>query len=241
MKLRRLTQGGIDRLHEFLNSLVTGNPQSYPDKILTDPMTSEEVDSGVDIEKRTFGNRFNAAKYLNRKLSVISIADLYGDVGLWAWLSLFYFDELCPSNMEGKRQPKDRARYIPEVTNWRKYYRHLLAGPYRVYQAHNDDPDRAMSLLRGPLDKPGDIVEQLTSRQEIVTNKGIIEAATLLYIDPVNKGTKRGAAGKGDGSARRLADVCNQFDLTWDLYSMSSNEFILLLPQEFNRFRPKTD
>jgi hypothetical protein len=48
------------------------------------------------------------------------------------------------------------------------------------------NPHRALGLLCRPLDSPGDVVEQLASRQELVTNRGIIELATRLYVDTEN-------------------------------------------------------
>jgi hypothetical protein len=131
------------------------------------------------------------------------------------------------------------VRWIPEVNNFQRYYRHLLAGPYRIFRAHRDDPERALALLCGPLDKPGDIVEQLASRQEIVTNKAIMLGATRLYIDPATRKPRRGAGGRSGGSPRRLADVLKQFDVTWDLYAMTADNLLGLLPSEFDRFRPK--
>ncbi len=91
-------------------------------------------------------------------------------------------------------------------------------------------------MLAGPLNQPGDIAEQLASRQEIVTNKAAMALATTLYINSATQRAKKGAAGRGPGSARRFADVLNQFDLTWDLYSMKMDTMLKMLPNEFSRF-----
>ena len=91
-------------------------------------------------------------------------------------------------------------------------------------------------MLCQPLDSPGDVVEQLASRQELVTNPGIIGLVTKLYVDMDTKRPKRGAGGKGGGSARRLSDVLEQFDLTWDLYAASADELVNVMPREFERF-----
>jgi hypothetical protein len=93
-------------------------------------------------------------------------------------------------------------------------------------------------LLCGPLDRPGEIVEQIVARSEIITNPHAVEVATTIYFDPKSGSFKRGAAGKGGGSVRRLADILNQFDLTWDLYWMSAVSILAKLPGEFDRFRP---
>jgi hypothetical protein len=236
--VRRLNGAGIARLTEFLDSLRTNAPQGVPTAILTYSETSEPIGVNVEIELQTFGTRFMAAQYLNDRFTAGGLQDVERDCGLWAWLALFYFDELCPAGAGGRRKPGEQARWVPDVNNYQRYYRHLLAGPYRIYRAHRDDPCRAMALLCGPLDRPGDIVEQLASRQEIVTNRGIMACATRLYIDPASNRPKRGAGSKGAGSPRRLADVLNQFDVTWDLYSLSAEGLLGLLPGEFDRFRP---
>ncbi|MDE2921506.1 MAG: hypothetical protein OYL92_15745 [Acidobacteriota bacterium] len=137
----------------------------------------------------------------------------------------------------GERRLGERARWIPAVGNFRRYYRHLVAGPFGVFRAHRDDPERARVLLCTPLHRPGEVVEQLTSHQEFVRSKAIVEAANRLYLDPESGGAKRGAAGRGPASARRLADVLNQLDVKWDLYAMSPDATIGRLPREFDRFR----
>jgi len=236
MKLRRLTANGIQKFGEFLDSLNTPTPQGIPSWLLDDVATSTEIGIDIDLADVKFATRFEFAKYLDSKLTESGLKNIDRDAELWAWLALFYFDQLAPENDVGERSPGERARWLLAVEDYRKYYRHLVAGPYSIYRAHRDNPRRAMAVLAGPLDKPGDIAEQMASRQELVTNKAAMELATRLYIDPETQRVKRGAAGRGPGSARRFADVLNQFDLTWDLYSMQMDGLITMLPKEFTRF-----
>lgn len=81
-----------------------------------------------------------------------------------------------------------------------------------------------------------DIIEQLASRLELVTNPGFVSLVNALYYDPHESRIRRGAGGKGKGAPRRLADVMSQFDVTWDLYSMKKKDLLRLLPAEFDRF-----
>jgi hypothetical protein len=235
--VRRLKQAGIERFEAFLDSLKTPTPLPRPVEALDYDDTSEPLEVAVEIEPKTFGSRLEAARYLDSKLSDSGLKNIEHDRMLWAWLSLFYFDELCPAYANGQRKPGETARWIPQPQNYLRYYRHLLAGPYRIFRAHRDCPQRAMALLGGPLDRPGEIVEQFASRQEIVTNQAVIQSTTDLYWDQANNKPKRGAGGKGAGSARRLADVLLQFDVTWDLYAMKASSFLELLPKEFAKFR----
>lgn len=237
MKVRRFYDNGIRQMGQYLDLLTTEEPQPYPDDLLTDSTFTEIIDEEIEIEKRSFTNRFKVGEYFNTVFDDADIEDIERDRGLWSWLALFYFDEFCNIDSEGNPKPGERARWIPEVWNFRKYYRHLLAGPYRIYNTYREDPEIALALLCTPPYQPGEVVEQLTSRQELVTNSSIIEAATKLYVDNKGESHKRGAAGKGPGSARRLADIIAQLDLTWDLYSMDADEILDMLPSEFDRFK----
>ena len=236
MKLRRLTANGLERFSEFLDSLNTPAPQGLPSWLLNDPEMSTALPVDVQVEATTFDTRFELAKYLDSKLTDSGLKNFERDVELWAWLALFYFDQLCPLDDDDRRHPGERARWIPAVEDYRKYYRHLAAGPFWIYRAHRDKPSRVLAVLAGPVNQPGDIAEQLASRQEIVTNKAAMELATALYIDQQTQRPKKGAAGRGPGSARRLADILNQFDLTWDLYAMHTAAMLKMMPKEFYRF-----
>jgi hypothetical protein len=236
MKLARFNQLGLTAFNAYLDSLETTPTLPPPFHLLEDATHTEMLAPTIEVEPQDFDNRFSAAAYLFDKLSALGPLDIDRDKGLWAWLTLLYFDAVCPVEA-GSRSPGERARYIPAFESYTRYYRHLLASPYRIYKAHRDNPERAMAVLAGLLNAPGDIAEQLAARQEMITNKTLMETATRLYIDPATKKAKRGAGGKSAGSARRLADVTNQFDVTWDLYAMQVAEFLGVLPKEFNRFK----
>jgi len=128
-------------------------------------------------------------------------------------------------------------RYIPELGNFRKYYRHLLLGPFVIYQAHLSRIEVARCLLVGPVHRINDVVEQLASRLEWVSNPTVMGVATRLYVDREQETYKKGAGGKGPGSPRRLSDILDQFDLTYDLAGMEIDDLYQLLPTEFNTFK----
>ena len=232
MRLRRFTEVGISRFDDFRASSPREVDQLY--QILHDDACSESVGADIDVEARHLPTRFAVGEHLHSLFDDVAAPGVDTDVGIWTWLSAFYFEQLCPQGIS----PGDRPRWVPAVDNYRQYYRHLLAGPYLIYRAHNDKPSRAMALLANPPHQPGDIAEQLASRQELVTNPSVMEVATRLYIDSETNNAKRGAAGRGPGSARRLAAVLNQLDLTWDLYGLYPDKLIDLLPEEFDQFKP---
>jgi hypothetical protein len=238
MKLRRFSDEGINRFRSFLDDLRREPTRAVPADILVNPEMSTEIPSAPDVEVREFNSRLDAAQYLNEILATVDDIDAPSTVGLWTWLTLFFFAQVCPPDHSEGRKVGENARYIPEVANYQRYYRHLLAGPYRIFRAHKDHIERASVLLCGPVHSPGEIVEQMVARQEVITNANAVALATNIYFDPGTGSFKRGAAGKGAGAARRLADVLNQLDVTWDLYWMSSDAILEMLPKEFDKFRP---
>lgn len=132
--------------------------------------------------------------------------------------------------------PGELARHILSQ-HAQKYYRHLLAGPYRLLQIHGEN---ARVFLCGPLPQHGDFSEQLASRMQLISNRSLIEVVDRLYYDLSAEGTghpKRGALTRTrPGNLRRLVAVIQQFDLTYDLYAMSPDEILELLPHEFTRW-----
>lgn len=238
MKLRRLNTRGINQMETFLDSLGTDTPDSYPSDVLTSPETSEAITTDVEIEKRLFQSRLDVAKYLDERLGDSGLKGIQTDKGIWAWLALFFYEQLCMIDKNGHRKPGERSRWIPAFSDARRYYRHLLYGPYRIYRANRNDPSRAMILLYGPLNTVGAFVYQIASRQEYVTNKAVLELATDLYFDADRQKPKEGSQTNGKpGTIFRFVALLNQLDRTWDLYSMNKLDLIGMLPSEFDPLR----
>jgi hypothetical protein len=236
MILSRLNGQGIAKFVEWLNDQRSGFLSEPPMWLLTDEAYTENLSGNVDIQAVPLPTRWDAGKLLYESLTAAKLADNPIDPGLWTWLTLAFIESVCPKGAKGLRKIGEQARYIPEPQNFQRYYRHLLAGPFLVYRAHSDSPERARCLLVQELHKPGDIVEQLAARQQILTNRSVVEVATRLYVS-ADGSRKHGAAGSGRGSPRRLASVLRQYDLTWDLYATPPDELYALLPKEFDRFK----
>lgn len=236
MKLGRLTPLGMERFSQFLDELKNNPSAELPKDLLTFPGYFETIDDETEIMPYKFKTRWDVAKYLNSLITSSGISDVERDIPFWVALTAFYFDVLCPIDITGERKILKRARYIPETQNWRRYYRHLLLGPYLIYRTHLDNPERAMALLCKAPHVFTDVDEQILAYQELVTNKAVVELTTKLYYNPKTKNLKYGAQSKGPGSPRRLATVLDQFSLTWDLYASTTDEILNLLPNEFDKF-----
>jgi hypothetical protein len=231
VRARILNQRGIEQFAAFLSSLEAAAGREPPFAMLEDDFLAIPSENDVEVELRDFSSRFDLAQYLCGALPGAG-SSLDHNRGLWSWLALFYFEQICPKEADGCREIGEVYRYILSP-DYRHYYRHLLAMPYVVYRLHGQF---SRSLLSPPVHIHGDFAEQLASRQEIITNRGLIEAVDHLYYAPDGAGgaPKRGATNrKKGGTLRRLIDVIQQFDLTYDLYGMSAREILSVLPHEF--------
>jgi hypothetical protein len=240
-ELRRFNSKGLDEAVDAIDSIKRGEEVDVG-ALLVDQSFTEVVAKDVKVSPVAFNNRFEAAEYFHKLLGPLetTIPELERDRGLWTWLSLVWLDVLAPVGSSGARKPGDIARWVPQPETWSRYYRHLLLGPYLIYRKHKDNPARAMAVLAPPVSSPGDVVENIVSRQEIVTSPSLMAAVTDLYYDNSKGVLKRGSATKGPGSARRLAHVLSQFDLTWDIYGMPPSTLLALLPSEFDRFMARS-
>lgn len=239
LHLRRLTAQGLEEMHAFLDAIASRGDEDHV-ALRDHPQLTEVISDTPLFEVRPYGSRYEFAQYASQMLDQVAwrVTNVDRDRGLWSWMALALIDQLAPRAQDGSRRLGERSRWILVTEDYRRYYRHLLASPFRIYRTHRENPERAMALLATPLDKPGEVVEQFASRQEIVSNPQLQELITSLYYDPASRSLRRGAGGKGGGSARRLADVLAQLDMTWDVYGMRSDQVITLLPTEFERFIP---
>lgn len=234
MNLRRLNGQGLEQFTAFLDSLTGDAPLPYPSVLLTDPEATEVVSPEIEIEQRTFGSRYAAAEYLFCLFKDSSLTDIERDRGLWAWLSLFYFAELCPVNSKGQRKPGRRERWLLVPTS-RRFYLHQLAGPYQIYRAHQNDPAVTIGLLCGPLGIIPRVYEEIAESPTFIASHAVVETATRLYYDSKTGAIRRNRSGRG--GPRRLVGVLAQFDVTWDISSLSADDIWSLLPNEFSQIK----
>lgn len=235
--VRIFHEKGIQKFRGYLADLRLGLIRCPPVELLDDPEYSSKMKGGMEVEKITFAGKREMAKYFFAKTQAFPSFQVDQNVGLWSWLSFYYFDQVCPTGATGQKDPGQDCRYILDL-DYRRYYRHLLIGPLNTYRLHGE---RAPLLFYGPLDRINKFYEELSSRQSFFTNQGVIEAANILYYDPRRKGPKSGAGSvtRKPGTLLRFIDVVQQLELTYDLNSMTGEEVLSLLPSEFDEWFPK--
>lgn len=235
VSVRAFNEEGLVEFERIISEIRNGAMKEVPSTLLFDEQFSEAYEPIINIENVDYKNKSELVSYLVSQLNLRTSKHLYFNTGIWTWLSAFYFDNICPVDGNGKRKVNESAFYVlKDPKNYTKYYRHLLAYPCRLYS----ELDQSSKIfLIGTFQKRGEITEQFGAYQEIALNKGILDAANILYWDDTTENLKRGAAGKGAGSARRLVRIIRQYQMTYDLNTMKGEEIVDLLPNEFAKWK----
>jgi hypothetical protein len=232
--VRRLNDRGLTQFRAFLQTIRAGAEFQPNPAILYVDDFSAPLSRPIRIEARRFRNKYDAAAYLTDVLAPIDAPGLGDDAGLWSWLALFYFEQLSPRGADGKRRPREDYHYVLGSTS-RDAQRHLLAGPFKIYGMHRE---KARLLLYPPVNQHGSFIWDLGSRRDLITNRGLVEAIDRLYWDRRTSRPRRGATTvTRAGNLRRLTAVVQQLDFNYDLYGMTADEILGLLPPEFDGWR----
>src|SRR5690606_36510963 len=131
--------------------------------------------------------------------------------------------------------PGKDYRHVPDFAH-RQRHRHLLFGPYQVYRRH---AERLGLLLTGALDTESGVYHEIVSRRDQIANPGVIDAALALYYDAQRGRPKADAQGSlhNAGTVWRFVRVLQQLDVTYDIYGLSGEQRLELLPPEFDVWR----
>lgn len=237
--LTRFNEKGILEFENRIQELRASNNWIPFDDILSNQALLESFD---DIEvslPAAFDDRYECGKFFydffSRYKSELKKHSLepQTDIGLWSWLSAMMGKWLASVDT-GKITIGENSRWVFMPNNYDRFYRHLLAGPFLIFQGLGDDVNLARILLFNSVLKPNTAyVEQIASRPEFMQNRGALTLIDGLYFDhETNQPKKKNTSG---GDIRRLGVVYNQLARTWDLADMDVEEIRKLLPKEFSQ------
>lgn len=237
--VRVLNADGIVRFAAYLEALRSGSHDEPPIGLLDDRECTGDLSAQARVEAKPFASRWGMAQHLAEALAVVPADEVEENVGLWAWLSLFYFDQVCPRQPDNSRKPGRDYRHIPDF-GFLHRHRHLLYGPFAVYRRHRG---YAILVLSGAPHLESALYQEITSRQDLLASRGVIEALNALYLDRSRGLPKRGAqrVTGAPGTVRRFVRMMQQLDLTYDIYGMSGAAIVQLLPAEFDAWRGQVE
>jgi hypothetical protein len=234
--IRVLTDRGMELFRNYILE-VKDNPQKPPPiNRLSQKPWSSEFSTHIEVESLSVTTRIQLGKYLVELFQVQGVdrRDILNNPGMWSWLALLWFDNLCPVQSDGARKVRETSRYVCS-SHYTDYYRHLVAASWDIYYLYREI---SRLFLWTPLYIHNDFIEQLASRQSIITNKALIEVFDRLYWDLKSGRPKSGAQSRDKlGNFRRLQSFTQQVELTYDLHAMSVGEIIALLPSEYDSWK----
>lgn len=233
--VRALNADSVGRFAAYLEALRGGSRADPPRELLDDPQCTSDLSAPARVETKPFASRWGMAQHLAERLAGVPQDEVEENVGLWAWLSLFYFEQVCARQPDGARKPGRDYRHIPDF-GFQYRHRHLLYGPFAVYRRHRG---YAILVLSGPTHLESALYQEITSRQDLLASRGVVEVLNALYLDRSRGMPKRGAqrVTAAPGTVRRFVRVMQQLDLTYDIYGMSGAAILQLLPAEFDGWR----
>lgn len=235
--VRCLTPAGIARLRRYLAQLRGDGRLRPPIPLLTDTRLSKSSSLGeVTIEPRRFASRRAFAEYIDGRLQAGGFFGMADEDGLWEWLSLYYFDAVCPPDASGNRTPGVDHRHLVDHRLAKYTGRHLLRGPYVLYRRFSGGGYGELDLLlAAKLPVYDAAATSLGERPRIVGSRGALIAASRLYFDQNAASHKRGYTESAYG-LRSFCRFVNNLPPSFDLETMSSDTVLALLPDGFERW-----
>jgi hypothetical protein len=237
MIVRQFNEQGIESFRALLARCRMNPTQAVPRALLEKDSTTKRLPYQVTIKSRSFHNRREAADFLVGLLKDLPDQEISENAGLWTWLTLFFFDEVCPMRA-GRRVVRNDYSYIFEPKNRLHYYRHLLFLPWRILKLA---PKHNRLFLSGSLAVLDKMTEEVIKRLYLTRIPCMFEVLDRLYWDE-----RRGKARAGISSPRelirgdlihRLPIRIRQLEKTYDLFSLNADQLIELLGDEFQHER----
>ncbi len=235
MILRQFNQLGIVAFKSFLAGCRDDPTSPAPRHLLEMDSMTEKVTPQITVELQRFELRKSAADYLTSILAPLPTDDVAQSAGLWTWLSLLYFDEVCPIR-SGKRIVRNDYSYVFEPKNVRHFYRHLLFIAWNAARLAKKHDRLYMNVPLASLDK---MTEAVMKRLYLTRIPCIFEVLDKLYWDEERQKARKGVV---DANRVRPGDLVHRFPIriqqlerTFDLFTLKADQLIRLLGEEFTR------
>ncbi len=239
MKLRRFNEQGIKAFRERLAAMRQNPEAEVPNDLLEHSVLTEVVTPETQIAVEYFETKGEAAQYLNAILKSLRSESVATDAGLWTWLSLLFFDSVCPAG-DQNRNVRNDYHYVFEPRNMRHFYRHLL---FISWNIHRLSAHYSRLFLRSRVSVLDHVTTDAMKRLFMTRIPCMFEVLDRLYWDETRKRPRKGIVGSRPtlgNLSHRLPLRISQLEKTYDLMSLTADQLIDLLGDEFAFARQKT-
>ncbi len=229
---REFTARGIERALYFLADVRASpaGPWAPPHALLFGARNSRPLPNAPALAQRRFATRREVGAYLSPRLMPIR-RQIMDRASFWSWLGIFYFKgTVRVVDGAAKLSPSDGTFVIdPDNPDSRRgMHRHYLRDAWRLFEAHGEEA--AFLLDQAPASR-GAIAARVLNSQRIFSSTGLVPLILRLY-------TRRGRQKPGfqmrSGGIEHLARVLGQLERTHDVYHMSPEALIRILPPDFD-------
>jgi len=234
IEVKSFNKAGIAAFKDFLQSTRDGKNRQNPVELLDDSGLNQVGYEDVTVESRSFASRRDAAEYFHQRFKLIPSVELRNDAGLWTWLSLFYFDQICPE-IDGERKVRNDYTYIFMPDQSLYFYRHLL---FVAWYAKYVSPMHNRLFLDTTIYQLDKFTQDIMKRLYLTRIDCIFEVLDRLYWDRQTNRPRKGVNSPGKITAgdltHRFPTRIRQLEKTYDLMSLSADQLLELLGEEFS-------
>ena len=233
MRAREFTAKGIARARQFLDEVrknPTG-PKSPPHELLRGSEYTRAFRGDIRVDSRwhPFSTRREIGDYLSPRLAPVR-ARVADRTSFWSWLGIFHFEDTVRI-VDGTAQlsPLDETFVIDPLDsqNLRGIHRHCLRAAWQLYEVHGED---AGFLLDQHPTARGFIADRIFQSQRVFNSASVVPLILGLYTEASRM--RRGFQDR-PGGLRHLLRVLDQLERTHDVYGMTHEALIRILPPEF--------
>lgn len=235
MEIRRFNGRGIQAFTDHLKEIRNNPDSDLPAHLLTDPSFTSVYSPSLHFSApiAPFSSRRIASEYLHSILFPLDQTAVEKDEGLWSWLSASLFRFLCPTK-DGNRVVRSDYTYILDSSNLRFSTRHLL---YLAWRIPIVAPKYNRLLLDTPFESVDTLTDKLMKNLQLTRIPCIFEVIDRIYWDDKTNGRRKGLLHSSKVTAgdltHRFPTRISQLELTYDLASLTADQLVALLGDEF--------
>ena len=225
IKLQRLTEKSMEKLKDDLEKIRIENSIN-PTIDIKKYETEQNEDIVVDKHK-IFENKLSVGKYFLH----IFPENFQPDKETWNWLAIFYYKQL----LHDHKKIGELQRLFISGNSQDYHYRHLLQAPYNICKFYKKNVNDLKFLLLDKVNKNGILYRRIVENSEIRKNLEFMKVARQFFYDENTKLLKKDISIRK--SIERLIKVWRQYERSFDMYHMPSEQIINKLLSKHDEFR----
>lgn len=235
---RRLTQDGINRAREWLRVVRTEptHPLDVPADLLNEGPWSSSMVGAPEVKHQNLRTRRDAADYLVLLQPRLN-EQFVDDWGFWSWMGMFHFADIVPDASRRARLSPETETFVVALQSEglrRPEYRNYLWTSWRLMETFGREVPYLLDRDVMDLDR---ISRQIVNSPRIFNSVGVAGLILLLYTD---EGTAKQGHTSGPGCLEHLLGVLPQLERTYDVYGMTTEALLDILPKDFDVWKPAT-